>query len=67
MEVIHVFIQPTIAGQIINYYRLDMETAARNALLIRRLWRRPRPVKIKVPDRVPRSWRRKYLLADYDV
>jgi hypothetical protein len=57
------FIQPTIAALIINYHRSDLELEARNALARRQRHPEPRPVDVKVPARVPRSWRWRYLWA----
>lgn len=55
------FIQPTIAALITYYDRLDLEAEARHALLRRHIHHEPRYVNLKIPKRVPRSWRRRYL------
>jgi hypothetical protein len=58
------FVQPTIAAHIINYHRLDLEAEARQRTLLRRHTQpEPELVKLKIPARVPRSWRRRYLWA----
>jgi hypothetical protein len=57
------FIQPTIAALIIYYDRLDLETEVRDALLRRHIHSEPRFAGPKIPKRVPRSWRRRYLWA----
>jgi hypothetical protein len=57
------FLQPTIAALIIYYDRLDMEAEARAAFLRRQFHREPHFVNLKIPKRVPRSWRRRYLWA----
>ncbi len=57
------FIQPTLAGLVFNYHQLELERQARN----QHLCRRPRPegqvVSLKIPARVPRTWRWRYLWA----
>ena len=57
------FIQPTLAAYIIYYQRLDLEKEAYNAVARRQLRPEARPVKLKIPARVPRLWRWRYLWA----
>jgi hypothetical protein len=62
MEVV-MFIQPTIAAYMIYYQRLDLEKEAYNAVARRQFRPAARPVKLKIPTRVPRTWRWRYLWA----
>ena len=55
------FVQPTIAAYMIYYHRLDLEAEAYNAHRRRRFRPHGRPVKVKIPARVPRLWRWRYL------
>jgi hypothetical protein len=57
------FIQPTLAALIINYHRLEMESQARNHHLHHGRYPEVQVVTPKIPARVPRSWRRRYLWA----
>jgi hypothetical protein len=62
MEVV-MFIQPTLAMYVTYYHRLDLEDEAYKAISRRRVKPDVRPAKVKIPARVPRSWRWRYLLA----
>jgi hypothetical protein len=55
------FIQPTLAAYVIYYQRLDLEKEAYNAVARRQFRPEARPVKLKIPARVPRLWRWRYL------
>ncbi len=54
-------VNPSLAARIVKHHRADMEARARNQRRRRQALTMARLAKTRIPSRVPRHWRMRYL------